>query len=63
MHQLILCGPASMYRLLQGVVDKSGRGRATDTPPNNAAGKDVDDKSHIHKPLSCRDIREVVVHW
>lgn len=40
-----------MNRLFQSVEDKSGRGRATDAPPNDAAGKHVDDEGEL-APIS-----------
>ena len=58
-HQLILCGPTLMNGLIQSIEDKFSSGRATDTPPNDAASKDIDDEGHIDTALPCRDVGEV----
>lgn len=51
--------PAVVKRLLQGVENEAGVGRAADPPADNAASEDVDDERHIDEARPGGDVREV----
>ena len=50
---------ASVERLFQGVQDKVCAHRTADTPTDDPASEDVNDKSDINEPLPARDVGEI----
>ena len=51
--------PALVQRLLQGVQDEAGMGRAAGAPADDPPGVGVDDEGDIDEPGPGRDIGEV----
>ena len=49
-----------MERLLEGIEDECGMGRARYPPADDAAGKDVDDEGHVDEALPGGDIGKIL---
>ncbi len=54
-----LHGAAVVQRLLQGIEDEAGMGRARYPPADDAPGEGVDDEGDVDEALPGRDVGEV----